>query len=382
MGFHLDMEIEGIGKNERLLVLSIDRDNDIGQKTAIKGPVIGREGVLKTANKLGLADPEDTDFNALFEAVRIFDELKKSVKADKNLEIAAITGDKDRSIKSDFEIGRQLDIVLKKYKATGVVLITDGSDDEHTIPIIQNKVPIKTVRRLVVRQADQLESSYFKIKDFIDESLSNPRLSSIVFGLPAVILILLGIFGIAGGRYVLLLLGAFLVIKWLKLEKHITGASEELRSSLTRRRFAAFFVYVLAVVIGILGIYRGYTFMQGFLDKSVFEIAASFISSSVFLLWITVVIGWFGWSAYRRTKDIGRVVSIPLFSFAVALVLFGAADTIIIHSLSLTYFLLYIILGGLLILLSVVIDKVAFPEPKAKPASGKNKKAAVKEFVE
>ena len=203
MGFHLDMEIEGIGKNERLLVLSIDRDNDIGQKTAIKGPVIGREGVLKTANKLGLADPEDTDFNALFEAVRIFDELKKSVKADKNLEIAAITGDKDRSIKSDFEIGRQLDIVLKKYKATGVVLITDGSDDEHTIPIIQNKVPIKTVRRLVVRQADQLESSYFKIKDFIDESLSNPRLSSIVFGLPAVILILLGIFGIAGGRYML-----------------------------------------------------------------------------------------------------------------------------------------------------------------------------------
>ena len=352
-----------IGKKEKLLVLSIDRDNDLGQKASVAGPVVGKENVLKAANKLGLADPSDTDFNAMFESVRVFDELKNSFRiGPERLEIAAITGDKDRGIRSDFEITKQLDSVLKKYQATGVVLVTDGSDDEHTIPLIQTKVPVKSIRRLVVKQADELESSYFKIKDFIEESLDNPKFASIIFGLPAVILILLGIFGLAGGRYVLLLLGAFLVIKWFKLEKHIIGVSDELRSSLTRRRFAVFFVYILGGLIGVLGVYRGYIHMQAFADKSLFEVVASFISYSVFLFWIAVVVCWLGRSAYTKAKDVGRVISIPLFSFAVTLVAFGTTDTIINPGLALTTFLLYVILGGLLILLSVIVDKVAFSE--------------------
>jgi len=359
------MDIKSLEKNEKLLVLSIDRDNDIGEKTGVNGPVIGRENVLKAANKLGLVDPEDTDFNALFEAVRVFDEIKGLFKQSTlvkqpqaSIEVAAITGDKDRGIKSDFEISRQLDTILKKYKATGVVLITDGSDDEQTIPLIQTKVPIKSIRRLIVRQADQLQSTYFKIKDFLDESMENPRISSIVFGLPAVILVLLGLFGLTGVRYVLLLLGIFLVIKWFRLEKHIVGASDELRSSLTKRRFAAFFVYVLAVVIGVLGIYRGYTFMQNFLSRSFFEIIASFIYSSVFILWIAIAVGWLSRSAYKRKRSVGQISAIPIFGFAVALVLFGASDLIIEPNSAITAFLLYVILGGLLITLSVIMDKI------------------------
>ena len=352
------MKVEGVKKSERLLVLSIDRDNDVGRKAGVKGPIIGREDVLGAANKLGLADPEDTDFNVLFETVKVFDEMKKDFKGN-NVEVAAIAGHEDRGVKSDFEIGRQLDILLKKYKSGGVVLITDGSDDEQVIPLIQTKVPVKSIKRVVVRQADQLESSYFKIKDFIEESLDNPKFSSLIFGLPAVILILLGVFGLAGSRYVLLLLGAFLVIKWFKLEKHISWASNELRSSLTKRHFAAFFVYILGALVGILGVYRGYIHMQEFASESLFKVVASFTSYSVFLLWIAVVVGWLGRSAYIRAKDFSRVISVPLFSFSVALVAFGAADTIINSTLTFTPFLLYVILGGLLILLSVIIDKVS-----------------------
>ena len=352
------MELANIGKNEKLLVLSIDRDNDIGEKAGIKGPIIGRDRVLKAANKLGLADPEDTDFNALFETIKVYDELKNFLKSRGSIEIAAITGNKDRGIKSDFEISKQLDIILDNYKATGVVLITDGSDDEQTIPLIQVKVPIKSIRRLIVRQADQLQSTYFKIKDFIDESMENPRFSSIVFGFPAIILVLLGIFGLTGVRYVLLLLGAFLVIKWFKLEKHITGASDELRSSLTKRRFAAFFVYILAFVIGILGLYRGYTHAQNFFDKTFFDIVAAFIYSSVFILWLGVTVGWLATIAYKRKKNIGTILAVPIFGFAVSLVLFGASDLIILPTSSITTFLFYVIVGGLLIVLSVIMDKV------------------------
>ena len=38
----------------RTLVITVDRDNDLGQKTAIRGPVVGRKQVLTAALKLVL----------------------------------------------------------------------------------------------------------------------------------------------------------------------------------------------------------------------------------------------------------------------------------------------------------------------------------------
>ncbi len=39
-----------------LLVIAIDRDNDLGRKTGIRSPVIGREPNVKAALELGLAE--------------------------------------------------------------------------------------------------------------------------------------------------------------------------------------------------------------------------------------------------------------------------------------------------------------------------------------
>jgi hypothetical protein len=49
----------------RTLVLTVDRDNDLGIKTAIRGPVICRKQVLTAALRLGIADPEESDTNAI-----------------------------------------------------------------------------------------------------------------------------------------------------------------------------------------------------------------------------------------------------------------------------------------------------------------------------
>jgi len=59
----------------RTLVLSVDRDDDIGWKAKIESPVVGRQACLKAADTLALADPEDSDVNAIFSAVKIYDEL-------------------------------------------------------------------------------------------------------------------------------------------------------------------------------------------------------------------------------------------------------------------------------------------------------------------
>src|SRR5205823_6437131 len=59
----------------KILVLCVDRDDDIGVKTGIKTPLIGREANLNAATKLGLADPEDSDVNALLSAISTYDGL-------------------------------------------------------------------------------------------------------------------------------------------------------------------------------------------------------------------------------------------------------------------------------------------------------------------
>ena len=56
----------------KTIVIALDRDDDMGRKTGIKSPIIGRENNIEAAVKLGLADPEDSDTNAIFEAVRSY----------------------------------------------------------------------------------------------------------------------------------------------------------------------------------------------------------------------------------------------------------------------------------------------------------------------
>ena len=45
----------------KLLVICIDRDNDVGEKAGIVTPVVGRDACIEAAQRLALEDPEDAD---------------------------------------------------------------------------------------------------------------------------------------------------------------------------------------------------------------------------------------------------------------------------------------------------------------------------------
>ena len=89
----------------RTLVLSVDRDDDIGYKASVQSPCIGRTACLKAANTLGLADPEDSDTNAIFYAVKIFDDL--TAKGE-DVQVAVISGDHMHMIEGDRKIAATL----------------------------------------------------------------------------------------------------------------------------------------------------------------------------------------------------------------------------------------------------------------------------------
>ena len=74
----------------RTLVLTVDRDNDLGVKAGIRGPVVGRKATLAAALRLGIADPEESDTNAILGALHQHDRLAEEAIGDDEVQIALL----------------------------------------------------------------------------------------------------------------------------------------------------------------------------------------------------------------------------------------------------------------------------------------------------
>ncbi|MBN2101610.1 MAG: DUF373 family protein [Candidatus Aenigmarchaeota archaeon] len=341
-----------MAKTENLLILNVDRDNDLGEKAKVKGPLIGRHKLLDAALALGVADPEDSDCNAIFQTVKIADDLKSKYTT----ESAIITGSRNVGIESDREIQKQLTSILKNYKADYVVLVVDGSEDESVIPIIQSKVPILSVKTVIVKQSHNLESSYFKIREFLSNTMEDPKMSKIIFGLPAAALILYALFDYNGWRLILGLLGTYFFIKGFKLEDIVLNAFDEFRESLFRRKIS-FFTYVVAFLIFGLAAYRGYTEMNNWINVGLFEGVGAFLAASVYVIWLGVSIATIGRILGNRKHKRSGLVYIPMFTFAVAFVIHSASSMLMKLTFPFYDFMLAIIAGFVIAMLALVIEK-------------------------
>src|SRR5580658_7055457 len=115
------------------LVVCIDRDDDLGRKASVAGPVVGRSNVLDAAVRLGTVDPEDSDTNALFAAVNLLDELRG---AGEECEVCILTGSGKVGVLSDRRVADQFDAVLSRVGAQSAYLVSDGAEDEFLFPIL------------------------------------------------------------------------------------------------------------------------------------------------------------------------------------------------------------------------------------------------------
>ena len=238
----------------KTLVLCVDRDNDIGEKAHLTGPIIGIEENLNAARELGLADPEDTDVNAIFQAAKTAKELK--------CEVATLTGDWDVGIVSDEKISKQLDYVMERFKPESVILITDGAEDEQLIPIIQSRVKINAVKTVIVRQSKELEKAYFTITNFLREVEKDAGLAHLIFVIPGLVLLLIAIGGALNilMQTMLLLLaivGLYLIMKGLGFEEEFFSRTTEFLKSLSIERISVM-AYVLAIFTLMIGVSLNY----------------------------------------------------------------------------------------------------------------------------
>ena len=142
----------------KVLILSVDRDDDFGAKAGLNSPFIGRQENLDAAVGLGLKDPEDSDINTILAAISIYEEM---VKKGMDAEVATICGDIKVGYESDVALATQLENVLEMVKPDRVVLVSDGAEDEYIFPMVASRVKVDSVKRVFVKQAPTVEGTYY-----------------------------------------------------------------------------------------------------------------------------------------------------------------------------------------------------------------------------
>ncbi len=207
---------------KRILVITVDVDDDFG-RVGIKTPVLGRDEVIKAAVEFGIRRPEDSDLNAAFAAIQIADTLKSRTL---DSEVAIVTGSPKGGVEADMEVRRQVQEILKKYPADGVVIVTDGPEDEKIIPILQDLVPIISTKRVIVEQSKNLEQTYVLFSKMIRKAIEEKRFSRYTLGIPGLMILTFSLLSLAGlVSYTIpvlsTLLGLFMVIKGFSIDEAV-----------------------------------------------------------------------------------------------------------------------------------------------------------------
>jgi len=213
MSGKLEKDVKATTAN-KLLVICIDRDDDLGRKTGIPTPVVGRNACIEAAQRLALEDPEDADSNSIFFAVKTYEDLvSKGYKA----QVITVTGVENRGVQADEKVASEIKSVLKKFSANGAVIVSDGEDDEMVIPVIQSVIPVISVQRVVMQVSRTIEHSYAVFGKFLKLVMYNPKYSKFFLGVPGILLLIGGIGAVTGYNVeifavlITILGGAFLI---------------------------------------------------------------------------------------------------------------------------------------------------------------------------
>lgn len=215
-------------KSKRVLVLSVDKDNDVGRVTGVVTPLIGREKVASVATLFAIKSPEDSDTNSIFAAINTYDSL---IEEGYVCEIAVIAGTTEGGFSADVKVASELEYILKAFQTDGVVFVSDGASDEQMIPTIQSKVPVISVKRVFVQQEKSVEETYILFYRYM-KKLSEPQFSKIALGVPGILVVAVVILYFSNLlNYALMaagvIIGSVLIIKGFNIDTSVKSAWSE-----------------------------------------------------------------------------------------------------------------------------------------------------------
>ena len=297
-------------KKQKLLILVVDRDNDIGRKTGLQTPIVGFEENLKAAQALLLADPEEADANAIFGGLKLYRELAEKLGDD--VEIATLAGEENEGIEADMKIMKELEQVLQRFKADGCVLVSDGVTDQFITPILSSKLPILSVRRVVVRHSEAVEQTWLVLGRYLKLVFTEPRYAKIFLGIPGLLMATIGILymiNVASIPLILSAIGVYFILRGFGADQRIASSFKNLLQLFRMPAYTQFRAYaaLTTFILLLLGFYTGYvsalkaveeayptapdfsTHVWWWLDKAPFIVGA-YINGSIDLISVAIFV--------------------------------------------------------------------------------------------
>ena len=362
-----------------LLILCVDLDDDLGRKTSFETPVISRDKVESAAVALATADPEDSDVNVCFQGVHLHDSID-----DESVEVAVVTGTAKADVSANRKVGEEIDTVLASL-STGedvrAIVVTDGAQDESVLPVIRSRIPIDGVRRVVVRQAQDLESMYYTFK----QVLADPETRGTIL-IPLGILLLIypisiaaEIVGLPGSTLGVIsaLLGLYVLFRGLGLEETIDGSLERIRVGLFSGR-VQLITYVVAAALFVVGGVDGLETVETLFgtDPEPVQAAAAFVYGAVQWVAAAGVVAALGriTDEYLAGGFRWRYLNAPFYVTAIAVVLHGlSAFFLALPFAELSYLAVTLTTGtfiGLASTLAFAVAEQRYPQNRDRELTG------------
>lgn len=248
----------------RTLILVVDEDDDVGRKTGWKTPILGRDRNFLAAKDLLLSDPEEADANAMFAAVKLYDELSKSSKGV--FELATVAGKPGGGLDSDRKLAQEIDEVLSEFPADQCIVITDGPLTDSVNAIITSRVKVLSVRKLVVKQSPSIETTWILLGKYLRTALFEFEYSRVILGIPGALAIVIGLllqYNLLSPPILLVLFGVVLAVRGFGIDTAVISFFRRVwtipyRPALTQLRiyigFSSALLMVAAVFAGINGV--------------------------------------------------------------------------------------------------------------------------------
>jgi putative membrane protein len=261
----------------RTLVICLHRGERLGGVTP---PVVGRDAVESMVTDVGVDDPENSRVNCLLEALRVADDIEDA-------DVAVISGTGE-SVSADREVARQVDDLVAAHAPESAVVVVDSAEDERLVPIIESRLTVDAVDRVVVRQARDIESTYYLLKQFLaDEQLRKTTLVPLGATLLAfpVLLFVADSPTVAVGA-IAAAVGVFLLYKGLGVDAYLARLPGEIRDALYSGQ-VSLVTYVVAAGLALVGTFAGALGVSGMDADSVgaFLLVMRFAYDSV--PWVT-----------------------------------------------------------------------------------------------
>ncbi|MES3517450.1 MAG: DUF373 family protein [Natronomonas sp.] len=233
------------------LVVCVDRDGNL----CPNGAIVGWEAVHGLVTDVGVDDPEDSRVNCLLETLRVARDLRD---AGQEAIVAVVSGSGD-GVGSDRGVARQVDSLVAEYDPDSAIVVTDSASDERLVPIIESRVRVDAVDRVVVRQSHDIHSTYYLLKQFLgDEELRGTVLVPIGVALLALPALLFIVDSVAVTVAVIAATtGLFLLYKGLGIDTLVAGLPSKVRDAFYSGR-VSLVTYVVGAGLALVGVFAGF----------------------------------------------------------------------------------------------------------------------------